>query len=378
MLNKVEIYYATAGAGHKSAALAMARAYELSGAARQVNTVDVLDYTSKAYTKMCRKTYLEMAGKKPHLLGWAYDKTDTPWQREKRRLLVEASQSRRFIKHLRESDADLAVCTHFLPSELISWQRAKKRITTPQVVVVTDIDVHAMWLCHNVEHYFVKHLQSKVYLEKLGVPASLVSALGIPIDPVFAQHKDKVEMRLKHGLLPDRTTILVSAGGYGVGPMESMLKEMLTLKHNAQVVAICGRNEDLKRRVDAIARQANGNGNVIIHPVGFTKEMDEFMSASDLALGKPGGLTFSEAMAKGLAFFIYKPIPGQEERNSDHLLMRGAARRCNDIAVLAFMLDELIGNPLELARLQGNALAFSHPNAAVDIVNALGGLKLTL
>ena len=31
-------------------------------------------------------------------------------------------------------------------------------------------------------------------------------------------------MRAKHGLEPDRTTILVSAGGFGVGPVEPLVQ----------------------------------------------------------------------------------------------------------------------------------------------------------
>jgi len=44
------------------------------------------------------------------------------------------------------------------------------------------------------------------------------------------------------------------------------------------------------------------------------------MAASDLILGKTGGLTTSEALAQGLGFVIVDPIPGQEQRNADHLL----------------------------------------------------------
>ena len=60
-----------------------------------------------------------------------------------------------------------------------------------------------------------------------------------------------------------------------------------------------------------------------IHPVGFTRQMDEYMAASDLLISKPGGLTTSEAMARGLPMCVVNPIPGQEERNSDHLLEAG-------------------------------------------------------
>ena len=52
--------------------------------------------------------------------------------------------------------------------------------------VVTDLDVHAMWLCSRCEHYFVALDETKVHLRRW---ASLTarSGLGIPIDPLFAQ-----------------------------------------------------------------------------------------------------------------------------------------------------------------------------------------------
>ena len=58
--------------------------------------------------------------------------------------------------------------------------------------------------------------------------------------------------------------------------------------------------------------------------LGFTTEMDELMAAADLYVGKPGGLTTSEALSKGLPMVVINPIPGQEERNSDHLLEAGS------------------------------------------------------
>jgi len=53
------------------------------------------------------------------------------------------------------------------------------------------------------------------------------------------------------------------------------------------------------------------------------------MAAADLFVGKAGGLTSSEALARELPVIIINPIPGQEERNTDHLLEAGAARSVN-------------------------------------------------
>jgi processive 1,2-diacylglycerol beta-glucosyltransferase len=182
-------------------------------------------------------------------------------------------------------------------------------------------------------------------------------------------------MRLKHGLDPDRTTIIVSAGGHGVGAMEHLINSLFHMQHPAQVVAICGRNAELKKRLTKLASHISPKASVIVKPVGYTQEMDELMAASDLVLGKPGGLTTSEALAKGLVFVIVNPIPGQEERNSDHLLEAAAAIRCNNLPVLAYKMDRLLADPARFSRMQANVRRMAHPNAARDIVRKL--LSLT-
>jgi processive 1,2-diacylglycerol beta-glucosyltransferase len=228
-----------------------------------------------------------------------------------------------------------------------------------------------MWLVHHYERYFVAVDEARVYLETLGIPPEKITVSGIPIDPVFAIKKDKQEMRAKHGLAPDRTTILLSAGGFGVGSVDALVQSLLPLQHRAQVVAICGRNEELKERLHKLASRIKPDANVLLKPFGYTKEMDELMTASDLVLGKPGGLTTSEALAKGLVFVIVNPIPGQEERNSDHLLEGAAAIRCNNLPTLSYKLDRLLADPQRFKSMQANARRMGHPNAAKEIVEQL-------
>jgi processive 1,2-diacylglycerol beta-glucosyltransferase len=109
--------------------------------------------------------------------------------------------------------------------------------------------------------------------------------------------------------------------------------------------------------------------------VGYTTEMDEYMSAADLLLGKPGGLTTSEALAKGLPLVIVNPIQGQEERNSDHLLEEGAAIRCNNMPVLAYKIDNLLGDTNRLVMMRKNVRRLAKPEAAFDIVKKLLSLR---
>ena len=72
------------------------------------------------------------------------------------------------------------------------------------------------------------------------------------------------------------------------------------------------------------------------------------MTAADLFVGKPGGLTTSEVLARGVPMVVINPIPGQEERNSDHLLEQGAAIRCNNLPALSYKIEHLINTPEKL------------------------------
>jgi len=375
MFDKVLILSASAGAGHVRAADALQKAFTQVGAARDVLHVDALDYTNKVFHHLYSKAYVEMVNRMPEAMGWLYDYMDKPWKNERQRLALDKLNTRPLVKLLMEFEPEIVVCTHFLPSEILSWLKAKKKISCPQAIVVTDFDVHAFWLCRYYEQYFVAMEETRVHMEKLGIDPSRIAVTGIPIDPVFAIDKDKREMRLKHGLAPEKTTILVSTGGFGVGRVEDLCACLAELQHEAQAVVLCGRNEKLKKKLDALIKERFSASRVTFINLGFTTLVDELMSASDILLGKPGGLTTSEALAKGLAFVIVNPIPGQEERNSDHLLEEGVAIRCNNLPVLAYKVDRLLDDTERFETMKANARRLGRPRSALDTAAKLLELR---
>jgi processive 1,2-diacylglycerol beta-glucosyltransferase len=80
-------------------------------------------------------------------------------------------------------------------------------------------------------------------------------------------------------------------------------------------------------------------------------------------------------LAKGLVFVVVNPIPGQEERNSDHLLEEGCAIKCNNLPTLAYKIDRILADEKRFAEMKQNALTFSRPHAAREIVEKLLSLK---
>ncbi len=371
---KILILSVSSGAGHVRAAEALVSAFHSTNSAQEIVHLDTLQYTSKAVRTLYSKAYFEMARTVPDVLGWMYGMLDKPWRNEKKMRALERINVALFMRLLRKIQPDLVISTHFLPADILSYLRRKEQVSCRSVVVITDFDAHAMWLNRDVDFYCTACEEESVYLQKLGIAAEKMCTTGIPIDPVFREKKDKAEMRRNFGLDEKLPVILVSAGGYGVLDSCAILKALADLQRPVQVVALCGHNDELKAEVQSFA--AEHSGTLQIHAVGFTKKMDEYMSAADIIIGKPGGLTTSESLAKGLAMIILHPIPGQEERNSDYLLENGVALKCNNLQTLAYKVELLLANPQRLQRMQAQALSIAKPNAAVAVVNALCGEKV--
>lgn len=365
-LHRVLIISASVGAGHLRAASALENAFKLRSPGTEVLNIDILDYTNTVFRLLYSKLYLEMVSKAPHLLGLLYDRLDTPYRNEKLIHALNKLNTQPFLKFLKHYNPDLILCTHFLPSEIISRLKEKKELKCPQAIVVTDLDVAGMWFCRKYEHYFVALEETREIMKRFDVPAEKITVTGIPIDPIFSQPRDKSEMRVKHGLDRDKPTILISAGGFGVGPVEKLIVSLLDLTEPAQVIAVCGRNADLKKKMEALVKKRRSQ--VKMKVLGFSTEMDELMSASDILVGKPGGLTTAEALAKGLVLVIVNPIPGQEARNSDHFLEEGVGIRCNNLPVLAWKIDQLLKDHKRLSFMKQNVTRLARPNAAFDII----------
>jgi len=194
---------------------------------------------------------------------------------------------------------------------------------------------------------------------------------GIPIDPSFAARKDLCYLRGKYGLDEDRPTVLVSAGRFDLHVTERIMNSLTTLPRAAQVVMLLGRRDEKRNYMQQAAVHLSAETPVTFKFIGAVERMDELMAACDLIVGRPGGLITAEALASGLVFVILNPIPGQEERNADYLLEENAAIRCNDLSVLSYKIERLLGDAKRLETMKKNVSRIARPRAAFDIADTL-------
>ena len=372
---RVLILSASVGDGHRRAAAALEHAFLEIGVGHEVRHLDTLKHATALSRVVYSKAYSYAARHLPAVTGWLYNAFDRPWRQAPLRLAFDRLNTRRFVTMLRNYKPDIAICTHFLPAAILSWLASSHQLTIRYVVVVTDFDVHAIWLSRHCEHYFLAIDEARAHLEAFGIGADRITVTGIPIDPVFSARKGKREMRHKHGLGEGQPTILVSGSRLSLSALEKIIISLATLKRAVQVVVTCGRRAEVLTRVQEAAARVSIGTSVTFKIVGFMEDIDELMAASDLLVGRPGGLITAEALASGLVFVIVNPIPGQEERNADHLLEENVAIRCNDLSVLGYKIERLRNDTTRFESMKKNVARIARPRAAFDVVDTLLRLR---
>jgi processive 1,2-diacylglycerol beta-glucosyltransferase len=365
--HRVLILSTSAGSGHKSAAAALEKVFQRSPQVEELVNLDALERTNELYRAFYSDLYLRLVQERPQLVGWWYQASDEPWKTDTFRLLFDRINADPLTRFIREFRPTITVCTHFMPAGIVAQLLAEGAIDTRLAIVTTDYDFHSMWLSPRFNRYFVALEETKVHLMALGLPEDRITISGIPVDPAFEAPINRDEVLAHYHLRPDLPMILVSAGAAGIGPARDVVQQIMTMKTPSQVIVVCGRNEELRKELIELTEPQAKRFRLL----GFTDDMPSLMKIATILIGKPGGLTSSEAMAAGLPMVIISPIPGQEERNSDHLLEEGVALRCNQMTTLAYKVDRLLQNPERLARMRENTRNIGRPDAARVIVDTL-------
>ena len=157
---------------------------------------------------------------------------------------------RAFERFLHDEQWNLVINTHFLPAEMIAMLRNRGELTLPQVTVCTDFDTHRLWVNQPRDRYFCATDEGSLHLQHYGVPAADIDVTGIPDSSGICRTGRSRACLAQQGLVGDRPILLQLCGGFGVGPVEAVFRSLLAVERPAEIVVVCGRNEELKEALE--------------------------------------------------------------------------------------------------------------------------------
>lgn len=366
-MKKILIAYVTAGIGHKKAAIAVKAALdEMAPKDTEVQLIDALDYTNPFFKWFYLQAYLFMVSKTPTFWGLSYYLTDNPLINlviSRVRRLNNWLNSKKLREYLLSWKPDVIISTHFFASEVIGDLKKRGLLDSRLITVVTDYRLHSWWIADKTDIYVVASEDTRRDLLKWKVEEPRIKVLGIPIEPIFSKPLDGKAILDKTGLDDDRLTIFVIGGGFGVGPIENIVKIIDSISRPMQIITICGHNEELVGRLEALKPKFKDKMVVF----GFVDNVYEYMEIADLLISKSGGITVSESLAKELPMVVIAPIIGQETRNSSFLVSHGAAIKVDRIEDLREALEKLTAHPERLVNMRGQIQKIKKPAACYDV-----------
>ncbi len=247
--------------------------------------------------------------------------------------------------------------------------RERARIGTPAITVVTDlITPHTAWRYNRVDTLVVPSASVRWRCHLDGISADRCLELGLPVRAPFTRPPlrggaERGALRRRLGLPSERFIVLLTGGGEGSGGLARRAGALVKRAPDVDVVAICGRNQGLQKRLERLARRAGGR----LHVQGFVENMADWLRAADVVVSKAGPGTIAEATACGAPLLLTSHVPGQEKGNTEFVVGAGAGSHVPGIDDLVAEVERLRGDPAAVESMRGAAARLSRPHAAADI-----------
>lgn len=253
-----------------------------------------------------------------------------------------------FMKYAKDAYArekpDLIIATFPLLADVAAMARDHHGGTTPIIVTVTDAGrVQGIWLSKRADLTLTATPDTVNYLVSRGLDRAKVRFIGFPAAKQFYDPVSKTTARERLGLETDTFTILLTAGGAGLNHKKiiAVAEAIGRIELPYQIVLNAGSNDELR---EAFAELEFPHATQVIVK-GFTDQMIDYMTASDVICSKSGWLTVNEALVLQRPLILYDVVPGQEEQNVDYVVGNHFGMYAPYPAQVVAELERLISTP---------------------------------
>ncbi len=362
-VKRILLMYITEISGHHRASVAISQALEKIYPDVEIRKINGFGYVYPVIEKIVNKTYMGVIRATPQLWDYLYDNPRIVRKTKGIKEFIHKNTHKKIGRLFDDFQPDAVICTQAFPCGLVADYKLSRRLDITVVGVLTDYAPHAYWVHEGIDYYVVPSQEAKERFVLKGINEKMIKVFGIPVDPKFSRSLDRVAIAEDLGLDPENPVILVMGGGQGLGPIKKIVAGLVRVPRNIQIVVLAGTNRKLIRFLRRVQKRKLKK----LVFFEYTDKVDELMELAELAITKPGGMTTTEALTKGLPMVIIRPIPGQEMHNMQYLLKHQVAVHVDHINRIGKIIMGLLDEPDRIRAMSERAKAISKPNSSIDI-----------
>ena len=180
-----------------------------------------------------------------------------------------------------------------------------------------------------------------------GVPRERILKAGFPTRRRFTDLAQRVEKPAWDPARPARC--LLMSGGEGSGMLGSYAAALMT-KTDVNLTIVCGRNKQLKKRLEALLKRKYGER---VRILGFVTDIENLMLESDIMIARGSPNSFFEGVVMNVPLIITGALPGQEQGNPELVERYGLGIVSEGVKKLPAAVKRLLADDgRELARIR--------------------------
>jgi processive 1,2-diacylglycerol beta-glucosyltransferase len=339
-MKKVQIFYASIGSGHLSAARSIANAITSMDPGIQVELRDI--FRQNRANALLQETFSFIPSLLfPNLYTFVWRHGTFKWAYG---IITRTGPLKKDIISAVESfSPDLIICTHTFPCSVIShWK--KKHASPPLMAVATDQFLHPYWSIDQVDAFIAPNEAMVKELMHRGLAAEKIHNFGIPVSVL--KQKKRVKTTAKSSV-----RAIVLAGSFRVAPylvVHPRIYQLINFIRDNDINKInwwfvFG---NAKRLYSYAQTKLDERSNIKMYT--FPKNMQELIALSDIVFTKPGGLTVAEALAYKKPIVLLNSGAGQERENTNFVVQSGSGILINSKAELEDFLTAFSSDPQKM------------------------------
>ncbi len=251
-----------------------------------------------------------------------YAKACLKADRKQERLLSELAVKgvARLQEKLLAEPFEVILSTHVFASMVVAHAKAKFSFVTPHYFVATDYVCPPGMTEITLDGCFLAHGMLYGDFVRSAITAEKLLASGIPLPVRFYETVEQKAARAELELPLDGSVLLLNCTGQSDRRTQKRVEILLgALPNDCHTVVLCGNNE-------ALANALSEKEGARLTVVRETRWMHLYLSASDVYLTPPVGLSVAQGMAKRVpTVLICGALRGYERSNSAFLLAQGVA-----------------------------------------------------
>ena len=337
---KILILSCNTGEGHNSAAKAIKYYFDRDG--DECVMADALSFVSNTMSKIVCGGHVFIYRRVPSMFDLVYNGAEVFAKKENSKhdtiiFKLLALGAKKLYNFIQEGNYDRIVCFHpFAAQMLTKVYRDHDDVGLPTYLIATDYVCSPGAGESKLDAYITPHEGVEYEFTKRCVKKDRIVPIGIPINPAFSDLPSKEEARTELGISPESRVIVLMFGSMGCGPIKKMAEKMAAKTDGNKILYIvCGRNEKLRKK---LAHLENDH----VHVLGFCTQMPLYMSAADLFVTKPGGLSTTESASARLPMLLIDAVAGCETYNYNFFVDNGYAFGAETVDAMVDRAHELV------------------------------------